>query len=178
MQFLFKSQVYSSLNAWKTCSLLCMCWGTGGSLTALKPTRKHLQLSTDNKKLIYCYKLLAFGLSKDQRNQVIGVLKAGSTVNDIAHHFCCSRQTIHNLMNLYNKTGSVRGRARPGHVCVTTLPPFRVNTLIHPHNCFNQQPLLLGVYGIHAQKIINHFMQNNGPGIYQHDNARPHTTHK
>ena len=25
-------------------------------------------------------------LSKDQRKQVIGVLKAGSTVNDIAHH--------------------------------------------------------------------------------------------
>ena len=44
----------------KTCSLPCTCSGTGGSLTALKPTRKHLQLSTDSKKLIYCYKTLAF----------------------------------------------------------------------------------------------------------------------
>ena len=34
----------------KTCSLRCTRSGTGGSLTALKPTRKHLQLSTDNKK--------------------------------------------------------------------------------------------------------------------------------
>ena len=34
--------------------------GTGGSLTALKPTGKHLQLSTGNKKTIYCYKTLLF----------------------------------------------------------------------------------------------------------------------
>ena len=112
-------------------------------------------------------------LSKDQRNQVIGVLSAGSRVNDISHHFGCSRQTFHNLMNRYNKNGSVRVRARPGRVRVTTLRPRRVNTLIHPRNRFNQQPLLLGVYGVHAQKIINNFMQNNGPGIFLHDNARP-----
>ena len=118
------------------------------------------------------------GLSKDQRNQIIGVLKVGSIVNDIAHHFGCSRQTIHNLMNRFNKTGSVRVRARPGRARVKTLRPYRVNTLIHPRNRFNQQPLLLGVYGVHAQKIVNHFMQNNGPGIFQHDNARPHTTRK
>ena len=41
-------------------------------------------------------------LSKYQRNQVIGVLNAGSTVNDIAHHFWCSRQTIHSLVNRYS----------------------------------------------------------------------------
>ena len=33
-------------------------------------------------------------LSKDQRNQVIGVLKAGSTVNDIMRQSGCSRQAI------------------------------------------------------------------------------------
>ena len=49
-------------------------------------------------------------LFKDQRNQIIGVLKAGSTVNDIAHHFGCYRQTIHYLMNRYNRTGYVRVR--------------------------------------------------------------------
>ena len=58
--FIKKSQVYSRVNAWKTCSLRCTCWGTGGSLPALKPTRKHLQLSTDNKKLNNCYKMLVF----------------------------------------------------------------------------------------------------------------------
>ena len=54
IQCLFKRQRL------KTCSLRCTCSGTGGSLTALKPTRKHLQLSTDNKKIIYCYKTLVF----------------------------------------------------------------------------------------------------------------------
>ena len=141
-------------------------------------TRNDLQLSTDKKKLIYCFKTLAFsdGTSpKEQRNQVIGVLKAGYTVNDIVHHFGCSRQTIHNLMNRYTSTGSVRVRARPARARVTTLRPHRVNTLTHLDNRFNHQPLLLGV---HAQKIINHFLQNNGPGIFQHYNARPHTSHK
>ena len=86
-------------------------------------------------------------LSNDQRNQIIGVLKAGSTVNDIAHHFGCSRQTIHNLINRYNITGSVIVHARLGRTRVTTLRHYRVNTLIHPRNRFNQQPLLLSVYG-------------------------------
>ena len=64
-------------------------------------------------------------LSKDQRNQVIGVLNAGSTVNDIAHHFGCSRQTIRYLMNRYNITVYVRSRARPGRAHVMTLCPYR-----------------------------------------------------
>ena len=117
-------------------------------------------------------------LSKDQRNQVIGVLNAGSTVNDTTHHFGCSRQTIHDLMIWNNRTGSVRVRARPGRARVTTLCPCGVSPLTHPRNRFNQQPLLLGIYGVHTQKIITHFMQNYGPGIFQHDNARPHTTRK
>ena len=65
MQCLFKSQVYSSVNARKMCSLRCTYSGTGGSLTALKPTRKHLQLSTDNKKLIYRYKKPSYWRAQD-----------------------------------------------------------------------------------------------------------------
>ena len=68
-------------------------------------------------------------LSNDQRNQVISVTNAGSTVNDIAHHFGCSRQTIHYLMNRYNKTGYARVHARPDRARVTTLRPYRVITL-------------------------------------------------
>ena len=68
---------------------------------------------------------------------------AGSTVNDIAHHFGCSRQTIHYLMNRYNKTGYVRVLPRPGRARVTTLRPYRFNALTHPRNRFKRQPLLL-----------------------------------
>ena len=82
-------------------------------------------------------------LSKDQRNQVIGVLKAGSTVNDIANHFGCTTQAIHYLMNQYNRTGYVRVRSRPGHARVMTLRSYRVNTLTHPRIRFKRQQLLL-----------------------------------
>ena len=61
----------------ETGSLRCTCRGTGGSFTAFKPTRKHLQLSTGYKKIIYCFKALPFHLSKDQRNHVIDLLMAG-----------------------------------------------------------------------------------------------------
>ena len=87
-------------------------------------------------------------LSKEQRNQVIGVLMAGSTVNDTAHQFGCSRQTIHYLMNQKNKTGHVRVRARPGRARVTTLRPYRVNAFTHLRNRFKRQPLLLIFTGL------------------------------
>ena len=80
----------------------------GWFINSLKPTRKNLQLSTGNKNIFFVTKsfhLVTARLSKDRRNQVIGVLKAGSTVNDIAHQYGCSRQTIYFLMNRYNRTG-------------------------------------------------------------------------
>ena len=87
------------------------------------------------------------GISKYQRNQVIGVLMAGSTVNAFAHHFGRIRQTIHYLMNRHNITGSVRVRARPGRASVTTLRPYRVNALTHPRDSLKRQPLLLVLTG-------------------------------
>ena len=76
-------------------------------------------------------------LSKDPRNQVIGVLKAGSTLNDIAHHFGCSKKTIHDLIKRNNRTASVRVRKRPGRARVTMLRPHRV-TLKSPTYSFQQ----------------------------------------
>ena len=73
------------------------------------------------------FHLVTARLSKDQRNQVIVVLEAASTVNDITRHFGCSRQTILYLMNWYNKTGYARVHERPGRARVTTLRPYRVN---------------------------------------------------
>ena len=117
-------------------------------------------------------------LLKDQRNQVIGVLKAVSTVNDIAHHFGCSRQAFHYRMSPYNKTEYLRVRARSGSARVTTLRPFRVYTLTHPRNRFKRQPLLLVFTGFIQKMIISHFVQNNGRGIFMHNNARPNKTRK
>ena len=88
-----------------------------------------MQLSTGIKKQFIVTKrftLVTVRLSKDQRIQVFGVLKAGSTVDDIAQHFGCSRQTINHLMNWYNRNEYVRARARPGHERVMTLRYYRV----------------------------------------------------
>ena len=84
-------------------------------------------------------------LLKDHRNQAIGMLKAGSTVYNIVHHFGYSRQ-IHILVNRYTTliTGSVRDRARPGRARVPTVRTYRVNTSTHPRNRFYQLPLLQG----------------------------------
>ena len=120
---------------------------------------------------------MTVGLSKDQRNQIFGVLNAGSTVDDIAHHFGCSRQTINYLMNRYNRTGYARVRVRLGHARVTTLRSYRVNMLTHPRNRLNGNTFCSSLR-VHAHKIISHFVQNNGPGIFQRDNTRPHTTRK
>ena len=119
---------------------------------------------TDNKKLIYCYKMLAFsdGTSfKRSKKPSYWRAQGGVQVNDIAHYFGCSRQTIHDLMNRYNSTVSVRVSALTwSRTCdnVTSLSHY---TLTHPRNRFNQQPKLLGLYGVHTQKIINLFIQNN-----------------
>ena len=47
------------------------------------------------------------------------MLQAGAMVNDVAQHFRCCRQTIHNLNTRFAITGSVRGRPRPGQRHVT-----------------------------------------------------------
>ena len=59
-------------------------------------------------------------LSENQRNQTIGMLQAGAMVNDVAQHFGCSRQTIHNLNTRFVIAGSVRDRPRPGERRVTS----------------------------------------------------------
>ena len=105
-----------------------------------------MQLSTGNKKQFIVTKrfhLVTARLSKDQRNQVICVLMAVSTVNDIPHHSGCFKQTFHYLMNRYKKTEYVRVHAIPGRARVTTLRPYRVNTLTHQRNRFKRQPLFL-----------------------------------
>ena len=141
-------------------------------------TRKHLQLSADNKKIIYCYKTLAFSDGTSlKRFKKPCCRRVQGRVYGKRYHTSFWLLLI-DLMNLYNSSGSVRVRTRPGRAHVTTLRPYRVNTLTNPHSRFTQQPLLLSVYGVHAQKILNYFIQKNGNDILQHDNARPHTTRK
>ena len=55
-------------------------------------------------------------------------------------------------------------------------------TLISCNNVYSATLSLLPAtiiawgYWVYAQTLIYRFMQNNGPGIFQQDNARPHKT--
>ena len=75
-------------------------------------------------------------LSENQRNQATGMLQAGAMVNDVAQHFGCSRQTIHNFNTRFAITGSVRDRSHPGQCRVTTQQDDRYITLTHLRNRF------------------------------------------
>ena len=103
-------------------------------------------------------------LSEAQRNQAVGMLQAGSEVTDVSRHFGCSRQTIHNLMNMFTNNGSVGDIPRPGRPCTTTLRTDRfIITLTHLRDCFLPATVTAGHYGVHAQTIINCLRQNQVP---------------
>ena len=106
-------------------------------------------------------------LSENQRNQAVGLLSAGSTVNITVHHLA-----THNFVNWNNISGSVRDPARPSLAGAT----MSIITLTHLRYRFYQQPLLVGAYMILSKMIINRFRQNNRPDIFQLDVARPHKT--
>ena len=75
-------------------------------------------------------------LSENKRNQAIGMLQAGAMVNDVAQHFRCSRQTIHNFNTRFLITCYVRDRPRPGQRRVTSQLDDHYNTLTHLRNRF------------------------------------------
>ena len=117
-------------------------------------------------------------LSEDQRNHAIGMLRVGSTENNIAHHFGCSRQTIHNLVNLKKHYWVCQRPCKARSRTCDNVMYLSHYTLTHLRirNRFNHHSLLVSVYRFHAQMIINRFMKNNGPDIFQDNNARPHKT--
>ena len=86
-------------------------------------------------------------LSENQRNQAVGMIQAGAMVNDVAQHFGCSRQTIHNLNARFAITGYVRDRPCPGQRRVTSQQDDRYITLTHVRNRFDQQWQLLDNLG-------------------------------
>ena len=101
-------------------------------------TDKHLLCSSDKKKKLICFIHRRCTemprISENQRNQAIGMLQAGAMVNDVAQHFGCSRQTIHNLNTRFVITSSVRDRPHPGQRRVTSQQDDRYITLTHLRN--------------------------------------------
>ena len=91
------------------------------------------------------------------------MLQAGAMVNDVAQHFGCSRQTIHNLSTRFAITGSVPYRPRPGQRRVTSQQDDRYITLTHLCIRFLPATATARQLGINAQTIRNRLRQNNIP---------------
>lgn len=100
-------------------------------------------------------------LGEYQRNQAIGMLRAGAMVNEVARHFLCSRQTIHNLSTRYNTTGSVRDRPRPGQRRVTSQRDDRNIRLTHLRDRFLPATVTARRLGVTAQTIRNRLRQSH-----------------
>ena len=123
-------------------------------------TDKHLLCSSNKKKLSSTEMPR---LSENQCNQAIGMLQTGAMVNDVAKHFECSRQTIHNLNTRFAITSSVGDRPRPGQRRVTSQQDDRYITLTVLRNRFLPATATARQLGINAQTIRNRLRQNNIP---------------
>ena len=70
-------------------------------------------------------------LTKDQRNNALGLLQAGQTQTQVARHFNVSQSTISKLLARYQAPGSVADRPRWGRPRVTTAVEDRFIRLRH-----------------------------------------------
>lgn len=102
-------------------------------------------------------------LAENQRNQAVGMLRAGTSVNDVALHFGCSRQTIHNLTTRYATTGSVTDRPRSGRPRATSRRDDHVITLTHLRNRFTPATVTSRRFRVTAQTIRNRLRQDRVP---------------
>ena len=119
-------------------------------------TDKHLLCSSDKKKQIcfihpHCTEMPH--LSENQCNQAIGMLQAGAMVNEVAQHFGCSDQTIHNLNTRFAVIGSIHDHLRPGQRHVTSQQDDRYITLTHLCNQFLPAMATAQQLGVNAQTI-------------------------
>ena len=123
-------------------------------------TDKRLLCSRDKKKIQICFIYRRFTemprLSENQSNQAIGMVQAGAMVNDVAQHFGCSRQTIHNLNHWFRPRSSTSGQRR-----VTSQQDDRYITLTHLRNRFLPATATARQLGVNAQTIRNRLRQNN-----------------
>lgn len=102
-------------------------------------------------------------LSEDQRNQAIGMLRAGVSVALVSRAFGCSRQTIFSLRNRYLQTGRVQDRQRSGRPRVTTRRRDNYIRLTHLRRRFLPATDTARALGITAQTVRNRLREANPP---------------
>ena len=103
-------------------------------------------------------------LSENEGNQALGMLAVGMSARVVAPRFGCCRKTIDHLAALYQQTGAVEDRQRPGRACVMTARGDRnVMTargdrnirLTHLHQHQLAATVTARQYGVSGQTIRN-----------------------
>ena len=102
-------------------------------------------------------------LNNDQRNQVIGMLNAGSSVANVSRLFGCTRATINRLRTRFQTRGTVQDRPRSGRPRVTTAADDRYMTVHHLRNRRLSAAATARQHGISAHTVRNRLRQNNNP---------------
>jgi transposase len=102
-------------------------------------------------------------LNMDERNQAIGMLRAGQNVSDVSRAFNCTRATINRLITRFRITGSVRDRPRVGRPRATTAADDHYITLTHLRRRFQPATVIARAYGITAHMIRNRLRANARP---------------
>ena len=59
-------------------------------------------------------------LSDQERNQALGMLRAGMSTHQVAAQLNCNQSTVSRLQTRFQQTGTTRDRPRPGQPRVTT----------------------------------------------------------
>ncbi len=102
-------------------------------------------------------------LSQAQRNQAIGMLRAGVAPVAVSRVFGCSRITIFNLITRMQQTGDVADRPRAGRPRVTTLRQDRAIRLTHLRDRFQPATVTARQYRVSGQTIRNRLKRQERP---------------
>ena len=73
-------------------------------------------------------------LDDDERNQAIGMLKAGMSATIVSQHFGCTRKAIERFQRRFRVKGNVADFPRSGRLRVTTAADDRHAVLQHLRN--------------------------------------------
>lgn len=102
-------------------------------------------------------------LQENDRVQALVLLTSGRSVTDVARQFNCHRNTIINLQQRFQQSGSVRDGVRSGRPKVTTARQDRYITLTHLRNRFKTATSTARQFGISRQTVLNRLSANANP---------------
>ena len=91
------------------------------------------------------------------------MLARGDNVSNVSRAFGCHRNTIISLRQLFQKTGGVADRRRPGRPRVTNPRTVRFITLTHIRRCFQTATSSARQYGISKQTVLRRLRQARQP---------------